>query len=357
MANANPRLIVNGDKRVWEATIRVDGKFLRRRFRLKAEAERWLTQKRHDRDRGVGLVDDERLTVRQYAEGWFARQSYARDVTGHNVEDSLNRLSITPVGDCRLSAVLPTDIEAWLGWLKATFKPSTCRTTWKAVRALFRAAVRDKKILFSPCEGLVLRLPPDEPIVIPTVDEIDAIYAHLPKRWRAAIYIGARTGLRPGELLALCDDQLTLVSDQPYITVDRQLKRANVVMYTKTVRRYGCQVRIGPDTVDLLIAHMAEYPPGPDGRLFPVRAGNKAWPDAVAKAGITRHIRMHDLRHFYASYLLKKSHDWALVADMLGDSIVTVQRTYAHVVPSSRADVGAIMDAVFSDAATIPRHD
>jgi integrase len=59
--------------------------------------------------------------------------------------------------------------------------------------------------------------------------------------------------------------------------------------------------------VSALAAHLATYPPGPDGLIFTGRDGTpvrrswlsaKVWQPAVAQAKITSEPTFHDLRHF-----------------------------------------------------------
>ena len=320
-------------------------------------AESLKVEKERDKQQGRDAFSDGKLTVRQYGERWLERQSFARDGTGVNTEHCLNRLfNYPPVGDARLSEVEASHIEGWHKWLKATYKSShTCRVTWVKVCALFRAAVHDKKIMSSPCEGVVLHLAAVPPIVVPTVEEVNMVHAQLPARWRDAIFVGALTGLRPGELLGLCEEQVVLGAD-PHLVVDRQLKGSKVVPYTKTSNSDSRSVPLSPHVVSILMVHLAMNPPDASGRLFPVVVGNKTWPKAVARAGIKRQLRMHDLRHFFASHMLRESRgDWVYVADCMGDRVATVQKTYAHLVKVDRHDVLVALDRLFATDATPTR--
>lgn len=55
---------------------------------------------------------------------------------------------------------------------------------------------------------------------------------------------------------------------------------------------------------------------------------------AAALAGLDADWTPHDLRHHYASVLLRAGVDVAEVAARLGDTIAVVQQTYAHMIPN-----------------------
>ena len=77
--------------------------------------------------------------------------------------------------------------------------------------------------------------------------------------------------------------------------------------------------------VDALAAHLAEFPPGPDGLVFtlsgePVnrQAFGRLWRPAARAAGIADGTGLHLLRHYYASLLIR-----------YGESVKTVQARWA----------------------------
>jgi integrase len=59
-------------------------------------------------------------------------------------------------------------------------------------------------------------------------------------------------------------------------------------------------------------------------------------------------MRVHDLRHSCASYLLAKGTNPKVVQELLGHSTVTLTlNTYSHVVPALHEEVARHMDALF----------
>jgi integrase len=85
--------------------------------------------------------------------------------------------------------------------------------------------------------------------------------------------------------------------------------------------------------------------------LHPDNFRNRVWPKLLAKAGL-RKIRIHDLRHTYASLLIAQGESLAYVKDQMGHhSIRVTVDTYGHLVPGgNKAAVDRLDDA---PAATI----
>jgi integrase len=338
--------------------VTLEGKDRAPGFRTEREAKNFLTTV--DNDKLEGTYIDPRLnggkTVREWGEEWFALQVYNRVGTGKKVAHALQRLydleaddgTDVGLGDRKLREVRPMHVEPWLAVLKERYKPNTVANIWGGAASLFKAAVVNRRIPISPMAGVKLRLDETPDIVVPTVAEIMAIHAHLPERWRDMALFQAQTGLRPGEVVGLNVEQLVLMSRQPYVKVDRQLTQAQLVFHTKTKNSHGRRVPLDPSTVELIAAHLAKYPPASNGRVFPVNNPRTAWAKAVAKAGIERQVRMHDMRHFYASELYSDTRDWVLVANRLGDTVATTMRIYVKVVPQSEDRARGVMDRVFA---------
>jgi integrase len=80
-------------------------------------------------------------------------------------------------------------------------------------------------------------------------------------------------------------------------------------------------------------------PVGTDGHLPRSWFRQRIWAPAVAAAGITRQVRIHDLRHTHASWLLAGGADLQTVRERLGHDNLRATEKYLHTVPSV-TDVG-----------------
>jgi hypothetical protein len=64
-------------------------------------------------------------------------------------------------GDRPLGSIRPSEIQAWVRGLEQDLAPSTIGVVYSFLAGIFRAAVRDRLIVASPCDGI--RLPKPEP--------------------------------------------------------------------------------------------------------------------------------------------------------------------------------------------------
>jgi integrase len=347
MASVEERMGPDGKPRYVARYRSPDGASRSKSFLRKRQATEFLTVIEYDKLRG-SYIDPSagRLTVCQYGQEWAASQGYRRPETAKKVANSLKCL-YAGLGDMALGQVRRHHLEAWRQWLSERYAPNTVRAVWGWARTLFLAAVADRLIAYSPFDGLKLRLPVGAPITPPTAAELEAIADALPARWGALVLVGARTGLRPSELLGLCKEQFSLLARPPTLTVDRQLQAGRVVPWTKTANSYGRRLPLDAGTTEVIAAQLAAYPPAGEGRLFSVNNPRRTWACAVYRAGIDRQVRMHDLRHFYASELLAATRDFKLVADRLGDTVATTMRVYVHLVPLAEDRGTGAMDRAF----------
>lgn len=71
----------------------------------------------------------------------------------------------------------------------------------------------------------------------------------------------------------------------------------------------------------------------------PVISLKTAWNATLRRAGITRRLRLYDLRHFYASSMLKAGADLKAVSQLMGHSSTTLTiSTYYHVIEEQKKE-------------------
>lgn len=112
---------------------------------------------------------------------------------------------------------------------------------------------------------------------------------------------------------------------------------------------------------EALTRHMQLFPPGADGLLFTGTEGQKlrrsafgnVWRKAVADAGSPGMV-FHELRHYYASQLIRHGESVKTVQERLGHaSADETLKTYAHMWPDADDRTRAAVDAVLGPVPTL----
>lgn len=335
------------------------GKEHARHFKRKVDAQRWLDEMTAAMVTGQ-YVDPAagRMTFREYAERWRATQVH-RPTTAAHVETMLRRHVYPTLGDKRLGSVLPSDIQSVVKKLSLDLAPATVGVVHRILAGIFKAAVRDRRIVASPCEGTKLPKVHRQPIEPMTLEAVEALTEAIPERYRALITLAAGTGLRQGELFGLTVDRIDFLRRQ--LTVDRQLvtmpNRAPYLAPPKT----QASVRVVPlpqVVVDALAAHLATWPA--DGFVFTSELGDplrrtafseRVWRPALKRGGLSG-VTMHGLRHFYASLLIRHGESVKTVQARLGHaSAAETLDTYSHLWPDSDDRTRAAVDSVLGRVA------
>jgi integrase len=98
------------------------------------------------------------------------------------------------------------------------------------------------------------------------------------------------------------------------------------------------------DLLTQLTAHITERRLGPGDLLFATRQGTpisrntfrtRVWRPAVAASGVDFDVRVHDLRHAHASWLLAGGSDLKSVMDRMGHAQITTTQKYLHTLPDA----------------------
>ncbi len=149
------------------------------------------------------------------------------------------------------------------------------------------------------------------------------------------IRFAALTGLRQGELLALPDANVDLVSGK--LSVDATAYKGNL-NHPKTVagRR---RVDLSAGALAVLKRQLLARKPNPNGFVFPSPEGqlwnadnlrHRVIGPAVKRASLEG-IKFHDLRHTYAALMVEAgAHPKYLQAQMGHTTIKTTLDTYGH---------------------------
>jgi Phage integrase, N-terminal SAM-like domain len=153
------------------------------RFDRKVDVQNWLDEQT------AALITGQyadpragRVVFRQYAEQW--RATMVHGPSTRNLVERTLRCHISPaLGDLPMGSIRTTTVQALVTELSGRLAASTLKLAYGYMVAVFRAAVRDRIIASSPCEGVRLPPPRRKQVEIPPLEVLDILAANLPPRF------------------------------------------------------------------------------------------------------------------------------------------------------------------------------
>jgi integrase len=350
-------------------------KEIAKRFRLKADAERWLRQRETEAERGVPFLPPARITLNAWADEWLNGRRGVRHRTVADARAVLQRYWREPLGDTRLDHLSAEAIQRVLtAMVDRGLSPRTIQQALAVLHTLLEAAVKRRKLVVNPA-SLVDRdeLPAQvraERVVWHRADVRDFLDATAADPLGALWAVQLWTGLRPSESLALRWSDLMLDAAEPYLRVMRTLYRPKDA--TQAWRWEDTKTDLSRSPVPLVAPAVAALKrhrdrqqverviSGPsyaahdlvfsDERGEPLRPDvvSKQWQRAIAKVNaaraaataagrdpvVLRPMRLYDCRHTCATLLLEAGVAMRVVQEILRHSSMTLTaNTYSHVRP------------------------
>jgi integrase len=168
--------------------------------------------------------------------------------------------------------------------------------------AVFKAAVRDRRLAVNPCLGVKAPEIHKGRVEVITTEQVLILEGTIPPQWRATVMLGAGAGLRQGEALGVTRDRVDLLRRR--LTVDRQLlslpREEPRLMPVKTKASVRT-IPLPPVVLDALSTQLAsgDAPYGEAGLVFPRwRASSPPiWRATVRRAHLPDAITFRSIRH------------------------------------------------------------
>ena len=140
----------------------------------------------------------------------------------------------------------------------------------------------------------------------------------------AALYIIAKTGIRFAECLGLTVDDIN--RDTGMLSVNKTWDYKNNTGFLPTKTKSSIrEIPLDDDFINFI----DQLPPTEDGRLLPSLSNNAV--NKTLRKIVGREVRVHSLRHTYASYLIAHDIDLISVSQVLGHENLNITlEVYAH---------------------------
>jgi integrase len=322
----------------------------------KREAEKALREAIGAHERGRSVTRSRR-TVESFLVEWHqAVRAGLRPTTWVNYKDYINAYVIPVIGDTRLQELTPVRLNLLYAHLltkgrvrsKGGLSPKTVQNVHRMLHRALRDAVKWDLIPRNVAEDAE---PPRVRRVKPKVwtpEQLGQFVEHVRgDRFYALWLLVVTTGLRRGELAGLTRDDIDLEHGRVAPSVPRVVVAGHAEESETKTSSGERWLALDPTTWEALREYVASweqerYLLGHDTRLlFVWQNGQPIHPDTItalfhkhcAAAGLPK-IRLHDVRHSYATAALKAGVPPKIISERLGHSTAAfTMQTYTHVIP------------------------
>jgi integrase len=359
-------------------------KQLKRRFDTQRDARDWLRKTQHELREGM-FVEPRRTTFAEFVDEWVVRQRLqVRPSTAASYERYLRLHAVPTLGQRPMQAIRTGELEKMYVRLLVDGKLN-CRAEsvgglsrrsvaylHTIVGKLFKTAVKDGLLRVNPAVGA------DVPSADAQADRHERI-----NTWRRAVLADflvrsrdhrhatawlllATTGVRRSEALGLGWQYVDLdagrlsvvrilaaVEDNDPVWADPKTKRGRRVialdratvaaLKALRVEQAREKLAVGPGYVDHDLVFCR-----PDGMPWHPDRFTRTFQRKVRELGLPM-IRLHDLRHTWATLALESGVHPKVVSERLGHSTVSITLDiYSHVSPAMQTDAAERVAALFT---------
>jgi len=343
----------------------------RQGFRTKRDAERALGDRLSEISSGTAVTpsNDELGT---FLDDWLLGQrTRLKETTWESYRVVVDRIK-GRIGKVKLQAITPLDLERFYRVLGeeggSKSKPLSAKTVRNTHTVLRKALADAERLELIPRNPAASARPPAEERKEQSTWSSDELREFLDEvredRLFAMYVVMATTGMRRGEVLGLRWTDVDLDALELHIVQTLAAVNYQPVFSTPKTKRSRRLVYLDEDTVKILRAHRqaqrqerlaaGEAWEGAEFDLvFCDELGGPLNPDwisrefrrQVTEAGVAA-IRLHDLRHTYATLALKAGVHPKVVSDRLGHATVGVTLDlYSHVTPAIGRDAADVVAA------------
>lgn len=326
----------------------------------RCDAEKRLREILTTMDKGT-YAPPTKHTVEQLLKDWLAgyckTKCTMRTCDGY---ESVALLHLIPaLGHVPLKNLQPRDIQSHYGNLRQALSNRTVLHVHRVLSQALKWAVRQNYIGRNPCE--LVDVPRAEKTIMNTLSAFEVsvlLEAAQDSYYYPIIYTAVSTGLRRNELLALRwrDVDLDLLS----LSVSRTLYKGKGrveykepksehsrrrVSLTPKLALYLREYRAEREWISMPVALDDLVFGDPDGKPIDPSTLSHNFGKLVKRLGLS--VRLHDLRHTYATLMLAAGVHPKIVSEALGHSTVAITLDiYSHVTPGLQEAAAKQLDSV-----------
>jgi integrase len=228
----------------------------------------------------------------------------------------------------KMDKVTPTMIQSIVNSMNTTHKPATIKQVRQLVNRIYNFAIKQRLYYgANPCQSVSIPKFDNRVTENLTQEEIERLMAVLAedsnKRAALVVLFALYTGKRRSEILRLTWQDIDW--------------KSGLVTFRNTKNTETHTIPVNEKAMGILKqAHEIQKSDLPDDLVFPCDTGkyyhsfDRTWRRIRKKAGLT--IRLHGLRHVYASWLASSGKvDLFVLKELLGHKDVKMTMRYSHI--------------------------
>lgn len=318
----------------------------KRGFSKKREAEQWETnfKTQYDFSDKKKIQQCSNMPFHSFVDIYFDEISI-RKTTERNKRTIIDTQILPYFRKLKMDEITPAHIARWQQEIKKKgYSQTYLRTINSQLKALFNYAERYYGLKDNPCKAVspMGKAKPAAEMLFWTIEEYEKVLSVIPDndyRFKLILQTLFWSGCRIEELLALKPDDLeqgdVIRIDQGYNVVD------SVEIFDAPKNNEERHIML-PDFAynDIKKYASSLYGVSDDDRIFMISKSrvNSKLKYYAKKAGV-KQIRVHDLRHSHAAYLIDQGVNIMVISKRLGHSNPSITwNVYAHLYPGRETD-------------------
>lgn len=332
----------------------------------RTDAERALTRLLTELDAGT-WADPGRITLGRYLdERWLPHMRTRLRASTWERYRSLVRHHVIPrIGRIPLGKLRPAHVQAVVdGMLAAGQSRASALQAYRVLSEALRHAVRWQLLAQNPAAGASPPRPERRELAVLEASQVRALLEEARGTpWYVPLLLAAACGLRRGEALGLRWRDVELEERKIRVTATLQRVDGELRFEPPKTDRARRTVALPPFTAAELRRHRREQAErrlllgsawreldlvadrGDGGPLDP-ESFTHAFARLARRAGLPAGVRLHDLRHSYATEPLRAGVHPKVVSEALGHASPAFTMTvYQHVLPSMGEQAAAAIEA------------
>lgn len=285
---------------------------------------------------GTGRGDNPKSLIDRFLDAIWMERGLSENTLGAYRADLLALNQHLEQKNVHLVDARRADVLAYIAWrAEGGAKPRSTARQLSSFRRFYRYLLREGVISDDPTANIAMpKIGRSLPQSL-TEEEVDALLAApnvaepLGHRDRTMLEVLYATGVRVSELINLKLSQINL--NQGVLRIVGKGDRERLIPLGDEAQDWIREFIEGP-RVEILLERQTDY-------LFPTRRGDRMTRQAfwhiikryARKAGVTKKLSPHTVRHAFATHLLNNGADLRVVQLLLGHSDVSTTQIYTHV--------------------------